>query len=104
MTATPGRRWRRPDFHPGWVTDRHSPWIRKAVRALEQAGIAPEFTAARFCTNGSYSAGTAHVPTMIFGPSSGLLAHCIDEHIAVDELLAGLEGYWHLAQELSKSN
>ncbi len=98
----PGSRLVAPDFHPGWVIERGSPWIRKAASALQQAGIAPEYTAARFCTNGSYSAGTAGVPTMIFGPSSGLLAHCIDEHIGVDELLTGLEGYWQLAKELGK--
>jgi acetylornithine deacetylase/succinyl-diaminopimelate desuccinylase-like protein len=39
---------------------------------------------------------------MIFGPSSGLLAHCVDEFIAIDELLCGAEGYWCLAQELGR--
>jgi putative selenium metabolism hydrolase len=92
-----------PDFHPGWVIARDSPWIVKAARGLSAAGIALEYTTARFCTNGSYSAGTAGVPTMIFGPSSGLLAHCIDEHIAVSELLQGAEGYTGLARELTGS-
>lgn len=91
-----------PDYHPGWITDQNSPWVQKAIRSLIQAGIEPKVTAAQFCTNGSYSAGIAKVPTMIFGPSSGLLAHCMDEYIQIDELLSGAEGYWALARELGK--
>ncbi|MCL4560089.1 MAG: YgeY family selenium metabolism-linked hydrolase [Chloroflexi bacterium] len=98
----PGEVLKEPDFHPGWAIDPGSPWIRKASRGLEMAGIQPETTTARFCTNGSYTAGVAGLPTLIFGPSSGLLAHCVDEYIAIDELIQGAEGYWGLAKELAK--
>jgi len=96
-----GQQIRALDYHPGWKTDPASPWAQKAEKALRQAGIEPTLSAAQFCTNGSYTAGIANTPTMIFGPSSGLLAHCVDEYIAIAELLAGAEGYAQLVQELS---
>jgi putative selenium metabolism hydrolase len=96
-----GNLLKEPDFHPGWLIDRTSPWINRAAEGLRAAGIEPEYTTARFCTNGSYSAGVARIPTMIFGPSSGLLAHCIDEHILIADLLRGAEGYMGLARSLA---
>ncbi|MCE5208040.1 MAG: YgeY family selenium metabolism-linked hydrolase [Chloroflexi bacterium] len=90
------------DFHPAWVMDGHSTWMEKAKLGLRKAGIEPVYGTAKFCTNGSYSAGVAGIPTMIFGPSSGMLAHCRNEHIEIAELLQGAEGYWGLASELGK--
>lgn len=89
------------DFHPGWLINRESPWIKKAARGLNKAGIEPQYTTARFCTNGSFSAGVMGIPTMIFGPSSGMLAHCINEHIEINELIQGANGYTSLASELT---
>lgn len=89
-----------PDFHPGWSIDPESTWIQKAQRGLREGGIEPALMAARFCTNGSFSAGHENIPTMIFGPSSGMLAHCIDENIEISELLQGAEGYTGLAKNL----
>lgn len=90
------------DFHPGWLMPKDSPWVIKAGRGLSAAGIEPVFGAALFCTNGSYTAGVAKLPTIIFGPSSGMLAHCIDEHISIDELLQGAQGYMGLVRSLGK--
>lgn len=90
------------DFHPAWVIDTASPWVGKARNGLRRAGIEPVYGTAKFCTNGSHSAGEANVPTIIFGPSSGMLAHCQDEHIEIRELLEGANGYWGLACELGK--
>ena len=88
------------DYHPAWVIDQQSEWVQKAKKGLEWAGLQVEFTTAKFCTNGSYSAGIAKVPTIIFGPSSGMLAHCQDEFINIEELLQGAAGYWGLARFL----
>ncbi|TLM99653.1 M20/M25/M40 family metallo-hydrolase, partial [bacterium] len=90
------------DFHPGWVLAQDSPWVAKAGRGLAAAGLEAVLGTARFCTNGSYTAGVANLPTIIFGPSSGMLAHCIDEHIAIDELFQGAQGYLGLAQSLGR--
>ncbi|GAP13991.1 acetylornithine deacetylase/Succinyl-diaminopimelate desuccinylase [Longilinea arvoryzae] len=91
-----------PDFHPGWLMEETSPWVVKAGRGLTEAGVEPVFDAARFCTNGSYTAGEAKLPTIIFGPSSGMLAHCIDENIGIDELCLGAQGYMGLAKNLGR--
>ncbi len=91
-----------PDFHPGWLTPKDSPWVLKAWQALQTAGMDPIFGSSQFCTNGSYTAGFANLPTIIFGPSSGMLAHCIDEHIGVDELILGARGYAELAKILGR--
>ena len=91
-----------PDYHPAWVIDTESEWVQKAKKGLEWAGLQVAFTTAKFCTNGSYSAGIAKVPTIIFGPSSGMLAHCQDEHISIAELLQGAQGYWGLARFLGE--
>ena len=90
------------DFHPAWVIDTGSIWVQKAKKGLSKAGITPEYGTAKFCTNGSYSAGVAGVPTIIFGPSSGMLAHCQDECIEIKDLLEGAAGYWGLATELGR--
>ncbi len=95
-----GQKLRALDYHPAWAIDRGSDWIQKAARGLASVGISPQYTTALFCTNGSYSAGTAGVPTLIFGPSSGQMAHRIDEYIPIDELLSGAEGYQGLARSL----
>ncbi|MCJ7622839.1 MAG: YgeY family selenium metabolism-linked hydrolase [Anaerolineaceae bacterium] len=90
------------DFHPGWVIDVGSAWVKKAQKGLAAAGIETEYSIAKICTNGSYSAGIAKVPTIIFGPSSVMLAHTKDEYIEIKDLILGADGYWGLASELSK--
>jgi len=92
-----------PDFHPAWAIARESPWVQKAARGLAEAGLEVRYSTSLFCTNGSYSAGTASVPSLIFGPSSGMLAHCVDEYITLDELRQGARGYWGLGRELGRA-
>ncbi len=93
---------RRPDFHPAWLMEAESDWVRKATGALEAAGIPPQPFQAPYCTNGSASAGERGIPTLIFGPGSIDLAHVVDEFIATDELERGLRGYQALAAALSR--
>ncbi len=100
-TTYTGQIVRRLEFHPGWQMAEDSSWIRKAAQGLEQAGIAPEFFAAPFCTNGSCSAGILKLPTVIFGPSNVSLAHVIDEYISVEELMRGAAGLAGLASRLT---
>ncbi|MGB8646032.1 MAG: YgeY family selenium metabolism-linked hydrolase [Anaerolineae bacterium] len=96
-----GQALEQPDFFPAWALDQTSEWYRLAVRGLESAGLAPEHFVAPYCANGSYSAGVAGIPTLIFGPSTIKLAHAVDEYIEVEELLRGAAGFVGLARELS---
>ena len=88
------------DFHPGWLIDSTSPWIKKAQAGLQRFGIEPQLFFAQYCTNGSQTAGVEKIPTMIFGPSSVTLAHHVNEYIEINELQRGLEGYSGLAKSL----
>lgn len=88
------------DFHPGWILDSASPWIKKAQAGLQMYGLEPQLFFAQYCTNGSQTAGVEKIPTMIFGPSSVSLAHHVDEYIEINELLRGFEGYTGLAKSL----
>ena len=91
------------DFHPGWIIESTSPWIKRAQAGLKESGINAKFTTAHYCTNGSQSAGVENIPTIIFGPSSILLAHVIDEYIEISQLMKGVEGYLGLARSLGDS-
>jgi putative selenium metabolism hydrolase len=96
-----GQRLETPDFHAGWAIDQRSEWLEKAKRGLHAAGLAADSYAVPFCTNGSYSAGEAKVPTIVFGPSTIELAHAIDEYIELEELLRGADGFVGLAKGLT---
>ena len=76
-----------PDFHPGWCIDSNSPFVTKALAGLKESGLTTKLGTADYCTNGSYTAGVAKIPTIIFGPSSVSLAHKTNEYIEIKELL-----------------
>ena len=103
ITTYTGKTIEALDFHPGWIITSTSPWIKRAQAGLRENGITTKHSVAHYCTNGSQSAGVKNIPTMIFGPSSILLAHIIDEYIEISELLRGVEGYLGLARNLGIS-
>ena len=84
---------RGPKFLPAWLLEETDPYVQAALKGLNTAGLDPQFGAYRFCTNAAYSAGTAGVPTIGFGPGREADAHVIDERLAVDDLLAAARGY-----------
>ncbi|MEN4010683.1 MAG: M20/M25/M40 family metallo-hydrolase [Bellilinea sp.] len=91
---------RQPDFHPAWALPPDHPAVRRAVAALESAGIPAESFTAPYCTNGSASGGECGIPTLIFGPGSITQAHAVDESIPVEEVLRGMHAYAALARGL----
>jgi putative selenium metabolism hydrolase len=84
---------RGPKFLPAWLLAETDPFVQSALRGLRAAGLDPEFGAYRFCTNAAYSAGTAGVPTVGFGPGREQDAHVIDERLALEDLMAAERGY-----------
>lgn len=88
------------DFHPAWETPRDTPLVRAAEAAMNRVGLPVEYFTARYCSNGSASAGEMNIPTLILGPSSPALAHIVDEYIEVEELVRGAEVYMALAAEV----
>lgn len=80
-------------FFPAWLLPEDEPFVQQAFQGLHRAGLEPEFGAYRFCTNAAYSAGSAGVPTIGFGPATEADAHVVDEHLAIDSLAAAARGY-----------
>ncbi|HLF29317.1 MAG TPA: YgeY family selenium metabolism-linked hydrolase [Anaerolineae bacterium] len=88
------------DFHPAWVTPRESDLVKRAERALASVNLPVDYFTARYCANGSASAGEMNIPTLIFGPSTPALAHVVDEYIEIEQLVHGTEAYMALAVEV----
>ena len=86
-------------FFPGWVMDVEHEWVQTALNGLKSVGINPEITQYSFCTNGSHYAGEAKIPTIGFGPSRENLAHTIDEHIEIDQLVRATEGFYGIIRQ-----
>jgi putative selenium metabolism hydrolase len=88
-----GAMLRGPKFLPAWVFAEDHPFVQAALRGLRSAGLDPAIGAYRFCTDAAYSAGTAGVPTVGFGPGREEDAHITNERLAVDALVAAERGY-----------
>jgi putative selenium metabolism hydrolase len=99
-TTYTGHTFQTPDFHPAWRMEPDSAWVSLGKHGLARGGLRPDVYTTPYCTNGSYSAGVANIPTLVFGPGNIRRAHSIDEHIEVQELLRGLKGFIGLAQVL----
>ena len=87
-------------FFPGWLFAEDAPFVQQALAGLHAVGLQPEITHYSFCTNGSHYAGEAGIATLGFGPSPENLAHTIDEHIAVEQLLGAARGYYGIIRTL----
>jgi len=82
-----------PKFLPAWLLPREHPFVEASLRGLISAGLPAELDVYRFCTNAAYSAGTAGIPTIGFGPGHEGQAHVVDEHLEISALLAAEKGY-----------
>ncbi|HUY99218.1 MAG TPA: YgeY family selenium metabolism-linked hydrolase [Thermomicrobiaceae bacterium] len=84
-------------FAPAWLFPPDHPLVRAGLAALGAAGLPAHLGTYAFCTNGSESAGRRGIPTVGFGPGSEQQAHRIDEHCAVEDLVAAARAYAALA-------
>ncbi|MBR0357187.1 MAG: M20/M25/M40 family metallo-hydrolase, partial [Clostridia bacterium] len=78
-------------FAPWWFAAGER--VLRVKAAMEERGLKPQITGYSFCTNGSYYAGEAGIPTFGYGPSREDLAHTVDEHIALKDLYDAVDGY-----------
>ncbi len=81
-------------FAPGWLMEDSHPFVVKALEGLVSVGQSPTLSHYFFCTNGSYYAGRAGIPTIGYGGSLETLAHVVDEYIELEQLYAACEGYY----------
>lgn len=87
-------------FFPAWVLPETHLFVEKALTGLKTIGLEPEVTKYSFCTNGSYSAGIAKIPTIGFGPGREDGAHIVDEKIEIKQLECAAKGYEAIALQL----
>jgi putative selenium metabolism hydrolase len=80
-------------FAPAWLYDHGDPIVARAVEGLKGAGLDAVVTHYRFCTNGSGTAGRLGIPTIGYGPGHEDQAHKVDEHIDLEDLHLGAQGY-----------
>ncbi|MHA2062594.1 MAG: YgeY family selenium metabolism-linked hydrolase [Candidatus Sifarchaeia archaeon] len=88
-------------YFPTWYFDPSMPLIQKAKTVLEKAvDQQVEVIKWLFSTDGVYTAGTAKLPTIGFGPGEEEQAHTPNEHLAIDQLIKSAKGYAALALSL----
>lgn len=88
-----GRTLAKEKFFPAWELAEDHWLVRTALGGLANAGLKPDVTAYRFCTNAAYSAGEAGVPSVGFGPAKEEDAHRVNESLSLGELAAAAIGY-----------
>ena len=90
-------------FPPAWKLPEKHELVQKSRLVLESIGLKPKITEYGFCTNGSYSAGVAGIPTIGFGPGKERTAHLIDEFVEIGEMERACAGYVAIVKELLRS-
>ncbi|MDN5318611.1 MAG: hypothetical protein PWR00_574 [Thermovirga sp.] len=85
-------------FAPGWIFPEDHPFVVAALEGLRSVGQHPQISHYYFCTNGSYYAGKANIPTVGFGGSLETLAHVDDEYIEIEHLQKACEGYFGISR------
>lgn len=87
-------------FFDAWLMADDHPVVQQSLDALNEIGIPARLSHYRFCTNGSRYAGVLAIPTIGFGPGAEEMAHTVDEHIAIDDLVTAHAGYLALIKRL----
>ena len=87
-------------FFDAWLMADDHPVVQQSLDALNEIGIPARLSHYRFCTNGSRYAGVLAIPTIGFGPGADEMAHTVDEHIAIDDLVTAHAGYLALIKRL----
>ncbi len=87
-------------FAPAWLIDENHEFVTKSLDGLHKVGLKPKISKYDFCTNGSYYAGIAGIPTVGFGPSREDLAHVTDEYVEIDQLVGACLGYYGIAKSV----
>lgn len=101
LTCYTGEKISSRRFYPAWLMEEDHPFVEWILKAIRQLGIKANLSSYQFCTNGSYSAGVANVPTLGFGPSYEHMAHTVDEYIETGQLIQAAEGYFAIAKMFS---
>ena len=85
---------------PSWALDEHHPLITAMLQAARDVNLRPGLSKWYFATEGAYTAGVAHIPTVGFGPGDPNLAHTCNENVPLEQVYSAAGAYAALAARL----
>ncbi|HNT24267.1 MAG TPA: YgeY family selenium metabolism-linked hydrolase [Anaerolineales bacterium] len=81
-------------YYPAWLLEDEHPLAQAGLNTIETLwGEKRTLGTWDFSTNGTYWAGKAGIPSIGFGPGDEELAHRIDEHVPLNEVVDATEFY-----------
>ncbi len=81
-------------YYPAWLLEDEHPLAQAGLNTIETLwGEKRPLGTWDFSTNGTYWAGKAGIPSIGFGPGDEELAHRIDEHVPLNEVVDATEFY-----------
>ncbi|MEN8098176.1 MAG: YgeY family selenium metabolism-linked hydrolase [Chloroflexota bacterium] len=100
-TSYTGYGFHQRDVFPAWALPESHPLVTKAIQSLQKVmKHKPELDRWDFSTDGVYTMGHAHIPTIGFGPGRPELAHSPDEHVHLPDVHQAVACYAQLAVSL----
>jgi putative selenium metabolism hydrolase len=83
-----------PAFYPGWLLSEDSPLLQAGQATFQNLWKKPaEVNVWNFSTDGTYSAGTAGIPTLGFGPQEEIYVHTVEDQVDLAKLKAAAMFY-----------
>ncbi len=87
-------------YYSPWIIEKKHPLVRAAAKTFSSLLSTPTSLAPKlrivtwpFCTNGSFTMGERHIPTIGFGPGEEEQAHIIDESISIKQMMFAIDFY-----------
>ncbi|MBN1314142.1 MAG: YgeY family selenium metabolism-linked hydrolase [Anaerolineales bacterium] len=96
-----GYKFRKREVFPSWALPAEHPLVQTTVNTIRKVlGRRPDITRWAFSTDGVYTMGQAHIPTIGFGPGNDEIAHAPNEHVRLDSVHQAAEIYAQFAVDL----
>jgi len=100
-TSYTGYEARQYEYFPAWAMDEDHPLVQAAFQAVRKTlGYPPRIQLWSFSTDGTYTMGTAGIPTVGFGPGQERYAHTSEEQIRLKDVAAAARVYAQMALDL----
>lgn len=88
-------------YYPAWALDESHPLVQAGLKTSQALwGGAPKTGKLNFSTNGTYWAGKADIPTIIFAAGVETTAHSHHDQVPLDDLVRATEWYALLPEVL----